>query len=394
MIVLVIFLSIFSLISAIIFGIDFVSYLKDRYCRYHIGRFKNDEEWIDKVIKTSVRWAEHTPTVKITDNNRLVFIDILTGNYRCNTIQSWQKAAIILGLYEYNKEDTVLAARNAVSNLLDSSGNWKVKPTNVDCGMLSYAILTVSKDKNSVKPAMDTSLEIIKNAVCSQDGMICYVNSEPYNRYVDTIGLACPFLCIYAKTYDAPEYEELAYHQINSFLQQGMLTDACLPVHAYNSKLHLPLGVYGWGRGIGWLTLGIEDSYYYLSDEHRQQLCSKIEKIADNLISFQQKDGGFNSIVQGAGRYDSSATASIGYFLMFAYELTQKELYKERASLCLNRLKAYTRITGKIDYCQGDVKAIGIFAQTYDILPFAQGMAVRLFKKLSKVELKTDGTEK
>lgn len=41
------------------------------------------------------------------------------------------------------------------------------------------------------------------------------------------------------------------------------------------------------------------------------------------------------------------------------------------------KLLSCTRITGAIDWCQGDTKDIGVFAQTYDLMPFAQGMTLR-----------------
>lgn len=51
----------------------------------------------------------------------------------------------------------------------------------------------------------------------------------------------------------------------------------------------------------------------------------------------------------------------------------------EAADRCLDKLRSVTRITGAIDWCQGDTKGIGIFAQTYDIMPFAQGLTLRSF---------------
>ena len=51
--------------------------------------------------------------------------------------------------------------------------------------------------------------------------------------------------------------------------------------------------------------------------------------------------------------------------------------YEKAAEQCLDKLRKVTRITGAIDWCQGDTKGIGVFAQTYDIMPFAQGMALR-----------------
>ena len=51
--------------------------------------------------------------------------------------------------------------------------------------------------------------------------------------------------------------------------------------------------------------------------------------------------------------------------------------YSEISKRCLEKIKENTRITGAIDWCQGDTKDIGVFSQTYDIMPFAQGMILR-----------------
>ena len=50
--------------------------------------------------KTALKWLKHTPTVKITDNSRYMLLDFVCGKYKSQSIQSWQKAALILGLLE------------------------------------------------------------------------------------------------------------------------------------------------------------------------------------------------------------------------------------------------------------------------------------------------------
>ena len=109
------------------YGIDGLFFLKDRYCRYHIGRWER-EAWRDAVRKTAVRWLKKTPTVKITDNNRYILLDIINGKYRSATIQSWQKAALILGLLGSAEPEEIHIAEESVDSMFDSSGMWKKKP--------------------------------------------------------------------------------------------------------------------------------------------------------------------------------------------------------------------------------------------------------------------------
>jgi len=85
--------------------------------------------------------------------------------------------------------------------------------------------------------------------------------------------------------------------------------------------------------------------------------------------------------------YDSSATAAIAYFYQRCATLFESSQYSDIVEKSLEKLKRNTRITGKIDWCQGDAKGIGIFSQTYDVMPFAQGLVLRtveLYRKAKK----------
>ena len=152
----------FLVLLIINYSVDFAFYLKDRYCRYHIGRWET-EDWKKAVEKRAIRWLKKTPVVKITDNSRYILLDIVTGKYRSHTIQSWQKAALLLGLFESGNNASVSAAKQAVASLLDADGNWKISPTRVDCGMLSYAVMRTTDDPSAVKTAMDSEKVLNKD---------------------------------------------------------------------------------------------------------------------------------------------------------------------------------------------------------------------------------------
>ncbi len=359
------------------YGVDLIFYLRDRYCRFHIGRW-DKSTWETVVEKTARRWVGHTPTVKITDNSRYMLLDFIQGKYRSNSIQSWQKAALILGLLESGDADSRAAARKAAMELLDENGSWKVKPVAVDCGMLSYAILKAVDDPRRVRPAMDFSRALIEGNI-NEYGMISYTGGRDNpEMYVDTLGLTCPFLALYARVYGVSACEETAYRQLMMYHQFGLLNGTALPNHAFDIRSKLPLGVFGWGRGAGWYVIGLMDTYCELETQrYRDAVRQWIVEAAENYHSYQRKDGGFGSILQRANTYDSSATAVLAWFYAECFDLLEQEAYRTAADRCLSKLLTKTRITGAIDECQGDTKGIGIFAQTYDVMPFAQGMALR-----------------
>lgn len=376
--ILLVLLILFSLFSLIIFGVDIYFYLVDRYCRFHIGRWNDDSDWINAVEKVCIKWTKRTPTVKITDNNKLIAIDMINGKYRSKTIQSWQIGGILLGLKESNDKNAEQAIENLLDSLIDKDGNWKNKPTNVDCGLLSYAILKTCKDYNKVKPAMDFSISIIENNLC-YDGMIAYLTDKSIDeRYIDTLGFVCPFLELYSNIYNEKRFSKISFDQIQIYNKYGLLYDTYLPNHAYNPKNKLPLGVYGWGRGVAWYVIALIDTYLEMENSKEKEILKEnIRSVADSYINYQREDGGFGSILQNSKTYDSSATAVLAYFYSRCYDIFENEQYLNVSNRCLDKLKSVTRITGKIDWCQGDTKGIGVHSQTFDVMPFAQGFALR-----------------
>ena len=373
--ILLALIAVFVACALAIFGVDFYLYIVDRYCRFHIGRWKSLQEWKNAVYRVALKWARRTPTVKITDNARYLLLDMLKGKYRSQSIQSWQNAAIILGLWENGSAEE---ARKAATEFIKTDGNWKKQPVAVDSSMLAYSILKVSTDPAAIRPAMDTMISIIENHMDDQ-GLISYTGGKGNpERYVDTLGLVCPFLALYARTYHAAKYEKIAFEQLEFYHHYGLFGDSVLPNHAIHARTLLPLGVYGWGRGTVWYTLGLVDTYPQIVDENmKKKLAEWIGEAADQYRRYQRTDGGFGSILQRMDSYDSSATAGLAYFYTQAARLSAEPDDWKVADNCLKKLQKMTRISGKIDMCQGDTKGIGIFSQTYDIMPFAQGLALR-----------------
>lgn len=375
--IVIVLISIALLLCLLNYSVDYFFYLKNKYCRFHIGRWQQDN-WQKSIEKKAIKWLRKTPTVKITDNSRYMLLDFLNGKYRSNTIQSWQKAALILGLLESKSVLSQNVARRAAEDLLDSTGNWKEPPIAVDCGMLSYAILKAVSDPMKIKPAMEYSISIIKKNI-NAEGMISYTGGKDNpDMYVDTIGLVCPFLALYAKVFRKSEWEDITFHQIKMFHKYGLYKNTALPNHAFHIESKLPLGVYGWGRGVAWYLIGLVDTYNNLMNkEYKNLLREWIFEAAEKYIVYQRTDGGFGATLQRTKTYDSSATAAIAWFYSCCYEMFANEKYKQVKEKCINKLLLCTRISGAIDWCQGDTKDIGVFSQTYDIMPFAQGMVLR-----------------
>lgn len=159
------------------------------------------------------------------------------------------------------------------------------------------------------------------------------------------------------------------------YYKTAYLEHSGLIAHAYDNETEVPLGIYGWGRGMGWWMLGIMDSYLEIPSE---QLKKIIIETADKIIKFENDNGGFASNLALKNNTESSVTSIAAYFYQKCYEITSKEQYQEVADRCIGALMRNTRRSGEIDFSQGDTKGIGIYSQTYNIMPFTQGIVTRL----------------
>lgn len=362
---------------------DYVYMVIDHLSHYHIGQWKTMEQWQRCVERVCRKWAIKTPVLQMRDDYRYLLLDRINGSYGKAMVQSWQKAGCILGSFAVNTTDHREFIEEIKKQLLLANGMWIKEPDKVDYAILAYALLSCEEDPWSIKPAMDSMIECILKNKC-EDGMISYsAGSCAKRRYVDTLGFVCPFLSLYGKRFNSKEMTDLAVYQLMKY--QDGLTEG-LPVHCYTVSDNLPVGILGWGRGAGWYALGLVDTLPNIDDQSQSELVKKyLQNLADVCLKYIHEDGGFNILLQDSGtRYDSSATAMLGYMLACCGKIFKDIRYTSAAEKCLLRLMQVTKMSGVIDECQGDTKDIGVFSMQYTAMPFVQGMALRLCAELSR----------
>ncbi|MGN0171105.1 MAG: glycoside hydrolase family 88 protein [Lachnospiraceae bacterium] len=347
--------------------------------RYHIGRWTNRTEWKKAVKSCAQKWLLNPPVISAVDESQYRLVKKLKGQGANTTIQSWQKAGLALGILSScdTAQDRELLSQWE-RQLINQDGCWKMPLKKVDWAMLGYALLKQSKYPNERKRAADQVLYVLMDNLC-EDGMISYSQGKASTiRFVDTLGMVCPFLAMYGRLYHEPEIVALAVKQIELFRETGLYEKTNLPCHAYDAESKLPLGVYGWGRGIAWYTIALVDTWRELPDGNdKQKLQAWIKDAAEAYIPYQKPDGAYYTILQGSGQYDSSATAAMAYFYHVCAEIFNAEKYGEISRKCLDRLMLATMRDGAIDQCQGDTHGIGIFSQNFDVMPFVQGLVLR-----------------
>jgi unsaturated rhamnogalacturonyl hydrolase len=382
---MMVFLLILLAIVFLIIIIDWIPLVNTWQSRIKIGQFASVEDWKNKVVATSFNWLNKTPTIKVTDNSRVIIIDILRGNYKRNSIQSWQQGALLLGLINYvnqTNDARVNSQINAFLNSkLDANGNWKTELIEVDEVLLTYALLkTPNFDFQKNKPAIEATYNLIKKLI-GNDGTVAYRANYANYRLVDTIGFISPFLVRYGLQVNNKEAVQLGLNQIREFNKYAIFDKAFIPCHSYDIDLKLPVGLFGWGRGLGWYSIGLIDSWLELPNNHpdKNELTQMVVKLAKVAIQFQKANGSWSWLIMSPEKQnDSSTTAILSWFLTNAATISEiKSECQSANEKAVHYLQQVTRRNGAIDFSQGDTKAIGVYSQHFDILPFAQGFCLR-----------------
>lgn len=321
--------------------------------RIHIGRWTDRKLWQVALEKKAWQWIKKSPTVRTSNNTRLLLWDMLTGKYRNKTVQSWQDAGLLLGLGEEACRQYTTMYPNLFQNGFDT-----------DHGLLAFALTKHGcLNENQKQVALGFFKQYTEKRLS-----IPYRKHVQQIRFVDTIGMVVPFL-------HQIGMDEAAALQVMDY--DKALLHGVFPSHAYNRETELPLGVHDWARGIGWYILGLIFSAEVA--DHRL----RIVRLADALLPLQKVDGGYACFVfNRAERMESSGTALIGLLMTKSFELTLDKKYLDCA-LCIEKsLMSATRRDGSLDYCQSDTMGIGYYSQIFSTMPFAQGMTLLLSKSL------------
>ena len=337
--------------------------IKNRY-----GDFSNPYTWKCSLSNVAKKWLYKIPIVPVTENYKHPLMAKLLRLNRNASIQSWQNAGLIEGLFvDKNLQDFSDLCRKWINE----EGEWKITPNTIDHSLLAYMLLKYTENTDKIKPAMDKMYETIK-AEQTSEGTIPYRRNMPELRLVDTLGMICPFLMLYGKI----------YKQMDNFIENGLESSSGLPYHAYNVNTREHIGVNAWGRGIGWYILGLES--FIECEKYRKIIFS----LADTLLLYQRKGKGFPWLITFTGQCETSGTSLIGNLYLDCYELSGDAKYFSAAEDCITALMECTTNRGILWNAQGDSKGIGLYSHEFGLMPFAQGYALKLASRFINIKEK------
>lgn len=381
---LAVFFIIIGILTTIVIAYDYLFKLNNICRRRGLGDFKSYESWKSAVDTRTLAWSKKTPVTSGGDHRFILLHKILNARHN-KSIQMWQIGGVLLGVAAFLSNDNGIRLSVTIEKSLYrrfiEDNKWLGQAGKIDQVLIAYALMKMPFYKDSYRPVMDKAVDSILYNL-QEDGTIAYRKDHKDIRMVDTIGMICPFLALYGVRYKRDEMIELALKQIREYVRYTVLKNCFLPAHAYGSSLKVPF-VYGWGRGIGWLALGLVDTYCELPGGHpgRMELKTWICRLSQTLKSFQLDNGGWSCswVVKGSP-FDSSSTAMLVYFLKksILHGLIPDEIFLPIIARGEEILKKVTRRDGTVDFSQGDTKDIGCYSRLFTPMPFTQGIVTIL----------------
>ncbi|WP_420935759.1 glycoside hydrolase family 88 protein [Alteromonas sp. A081] len=213
---------------------------------------------------------------------------------------------------------------------------------------------------------------------------ISYLGNQEALCFIDSVMMICPFLIKYGVANQKERFIEFGLRQLSDFLTYGMDINSNLPFHGYNpSKNNIPVGLVGWGRGTGWLVIGLLDSTLALPKDHawRSQGLEHIERLANTISRYQIESGGWESLLNRSGTYDTSATIFLSYFILKAVRANVLPIsYAKNIKKSVDSLKECIWKDGTVDLAQGNCISMTHMSNTFSPQPFVQSMAAVVFE--------------
>lgn len=221
--------------------------------------------------------------------------------------------------------------------------------------------------------------------------------------YVDGIGMICPFLCMYGMKFGNEKAVDIALTQIENMLEYGMDEKTGLPYHGFQYENRIKYGIIGWGRGVGWLLMGMtgvfkalvagketenlvknQPEQYETHIIRKNNLVDIFKHIVDRTMSYQHENGAFSWQLEALeGPEDSSASAMIacavgeGLRLGILKKGNQEESYRKLTKKTAAYL-AECEAGGKIGRCLGECAGFSQYPQIYGAYPWSLGTTLKV----------------
>lgn len=244
-----------------------------------------------------------------------------------------------MSYHELGKETGVKKYSDVVQQVTASYINndgsietYKQENYNIDTVAPGRAVLRLYQDNSLEKYKIAAShlREQLEHHPRTSEGAFWHKKRYPWQLWLDGVYMGMPFLAEYSILFeDGASLDEV----VNEFeITRKHLRDpqTGLYYHAWDEKKQqvwadpeTGLSRFFWGRGMGWLSMGLVDVLDYIPEDatkYRQPLLDMISELAEALITYQDKQTGtWWQIIDMPGKTgnyrEASASAMFTYFL-------------------------------------------------------------------------------
>ena len=264
--------------------------------------------------------------------------------------------------------------------LMDAQGQSTLADVAIDQGGLGYAALRLFERTYNPRylTYAKTLGEAFANLPGAEQGLISYTVGKPW-MLVDTVAFLCPFLARLSRLTADTHYATIALRQLESMWQFGRADDGWI-THGFDATTSETLGIAGWGRGVGWLLIGIVDTLCELPEgEDKNRWLLRGQQLFEKLDTCQREDSHWPwRLDNPTAPPDSSVTALVAYALArwqqagFADEACHSPMLARARSA----IESVTDDQGRVGQCSGEAAGIGKYSAIFGNYLWSQAPAV------------------
>lgn len=290
-------------------------------------------------------------------------------------------AFLLLGLLDQyesaNKKELLAKVERKIIDLITNEGQLKFKVDKVDQAMFGLVFLRLYQITNK-EHYFEAAKNIYKYILLfrKEDGIYLY-RKEHNIFFIDTVGLLCPFLMLYADITSDDSIKIDAERQVQFALKYCTGSNQGLAFHAYDLNHNQPLGSTNWARGMGWLLLGL--SAVAIRSENKQFINAMKQYL--EILSKLKENYGFWA--QFLGHTNDKTIDSSGS-LMFLYSFMKCDLINIDESLIQSLATLCVDVKGKVQMVSGDTIYINKYSRVKSVSELGQGILLSILAEIKK----------
>ncbi len=247
------------------------------------------------------------------------------------------------GIHKYQMETYNLDFINSGKTLFDLYAEARKHETAL--GLKETATTPLSSSR--YKKAMDLLIKQLKNQPRTHDGGFWHKLIYQHQMWLDGIYMASPYMAQYGATFDKPEWQQQALHQIITCHKHTYDPKTGLYHHAWDESGnqrwadavgHSPNF---WGRSVGWWFMAMVDVLDYIPADMagRDSVIAYVQGLAASLPRYQV-DGLWYQVLDCPKREGNYPEASVTTQFLYAYAKAINKGYIDKKYLKVAQ-KAY-----------------------------------------------------